>query len=370
MKLSAWSVLGLVVLSGCFDPSDESEGTATGTGTTGGTSTAAATGQPPTTGSTSDPTAGSVTGDPTSGPATETTPTTDDPTTGEDESSGGSDTTAPTVVSILPADDATGVDADAEIVITFSEPMAQATAQAAYQSADIPAASVTFGWNPAGDELTITPTASLAYAEGASSARVVALEYAFELTSTATDLADNPLAEAVDSSFSTSRQITQSLSADDNLSGDIDEDGSVSANGRAGDFNANTQVRGFYSYDLSTLPGDAELTAASFRSNQLILGGHDPYGSLGGVLNMHRVSYATLVGATFDTAIVSSIGAIATDPGPVDADVTDAATAASEAGELLQLRTTFPIATDGDNGPDVTLLLPMSAILELVYLIP
>lgn len=71
-------------------------------------------------------------------PAPTPTPTT--PTTPTPEP----DTTPPTVVSISPANGATAIESDANIIITFSEGMDQAATEAAYQSADLPTSEVSF----------------------------------------------------------------------------------------------------------------------------------------------------------------------------------------------------------------------------------
>src|SRR5690606_11161156 len=53
------------------------------------------------------------------------------------------DTTAPAIASTEPATGATGVRENEKIHVTFSEPMDQASVEAAYSSADLPADQVT-----------------------------------------------------------------------------------------------------------------------------------------------------------------------------------------------------------------------------------
>ena len=78
---------------------------------------------------------------------------------------GVADTTRPTIVSVSPANGATGVRANANIVVTFSEPMDPVRRlRTAYQSADIPNAGVTFGWSADDTVLTIDPNSDLLYA--------------------------------------------------------------------------------------------------------------------------------------------------------------------------------------------------------------
>src|SRR6201999_3397269 len=67
------------------------------------------------------------------------------------------DTTRPTVVSVSPADQAVGVESDATIVITFSEPMDLQATQTALQSPELPLSAAVLTWDPDGKVLTITP---------------------------------------------------------------------------------------------------------------------------------------------------------------------------------------------------------------------
>jgi Bacterial Ig-like domain len=166
---------------------------------------------------------------------------------------------APTVVSVIPANSATGVSADAQIVVTFSKPMDQAVTQVAYQSADLPAVGVTFDWNAAGTEMTIKPNAPLEYTKGTNTG-VVAKNYEFKLTSTAKDKSGLTLVPLT-SSFKTLRDITATLSSDPNLDGYVQSDGFADSSDTAlyvGDKADNVGLRGFLSFDLSALPAGVD----------------------------------------------------------------------------------------------------------------
>lgn len=236
------------------------------------------------------------------------------------------DTDAPTVVSIVPANNATGVLNNANIVITFSERMNQAATQSAYQSATngIRPADVSFSWNPEGTVLTINPNADLPYATGTTAA-VVANSFAFSLTNTATDIAGNALAATpVNSSFRTLRDITQTLTATA-LSGDVRSDGAVNSGDCpgficVGDSSSvgNATYRGYLTFDLSVLVSTldpASIQSATLRMNQSAVAGA-PYEDLedcntgGGPLPIitcsdllaQHVNYgATLTDTDFDT---------------------------------------------------------------------
>jgi hypothetical protein len=297
------------------------------------------------------------------------------PTPGDDDSSGGDpdpdpdpddtgstgdegDSTPPTIVSVAPADMSMGVDATTDIVITFSEPMDQSSAQAAYQSADIPAGDVTFSWNAAGDELTIDPNDDLEYAAGTDLETVVANVYAYSLTTTASDLAGNNLEATTEVEFSTAREISMTLALDPALTGDIDGGGGINmGNSRAGDFHTNLQVRALMSFDVGQLPADSlGVVRATLRGFQFVLGGQNPYGL--GELQLGQVTYTELEAGTFNIAADADLGVIATASGDeIAVDVADAVRSAIEGGGHAQFRMSFPLATDGDNSPDVLSLL-------------
>lgn len=197
------------------------------------------------------------------------------------------DTTPPTIVSVSPANNATGVLKDVDIVITFSERMNQAATQAAYQSSTngIRPADVTFSWNTEGTVLTINPNTDLAYATGTNTS-VVALTFTFNLTNTATDIAGNQLAPAT-FSFKTMRDIAQTLNAT-NISGDVRSDGAVNSPDCSdicvGDSASvsNATYRGFLTFDLSSLASTLESTnilSATLRIYQTSTTG-DPYADL------------------------------------------------------------------------------------------
>lgn len=184
------------------------------------------------------------------------------------------DTTPPTIVSVSPANGATGVANNEVIVVTFSEPMDKPSAQAAFQSANLGA--VTFNWL---DDMTMEVTPNgLAYAQGGPS--VTANVYDFTVTTVATDLAGNPMAQNAPSSFSTLRNVTDYMPETQELS--------VEANGSTcGSFTVpvgsyqppNTvakECRLLVSYDLSPIPAAAQLQSASLSCDYDLLVGNIP----------------------------------------------------------------------------------------------
>ena len=109
----------------------------------------------------------------------------------------GPDVTAPTVTSTSPANGATGVAIAANVWVTFSEPMNQATAQAAFALS--PSVEGTFSWS--GNTMTFDPT-------GLTKGTV----YTATVNTTATDVAGNALAAEVSWLFTTTNVTTVTAS--------------------------------------------------------------------------------------------------------------------------------------------------------------
>ena len=231
------------------------------------------------------------------------------------------DTTAPTIVSVTPANLGTGVLAAANIVVTFSEPMNKLLTQSAYQSGTvrIKPTEVQFSFNTEGTVLTINPNIDLNIASGADPALVVARAFAFQITNTAVDLAGNPLTTSA-FSFTTQRRITQNLPGLATLSGSVLTNGAVNAcsSGRpcAGDSAtvANAQYKGFIGFDTSGLPaGIQTFEVANLNMNQVGVFGN-PYGTLGGTLLLDHVNFATLdLANAFNATSLRALGTLSSD---------------------------------------------------------
>jgi subtilisin len=110
------------------------------------------------------------------------------------------DLTAPTISSVSPADNATGVPAGQNVVVTFSEAMNKSSAEAAFSlsQADAGAGAASavagsFSWNGASTVMTFDPTADLAAGSG----------HQVTVGTGATNAAGKPLAAEFTSSFTT-----------------------------------------------------------------------------------------------------------------------------------------------------------------------
>ena len=278
----------------------------------------------------------------------------------------------PTVVSVSPASGATGVSADAKIVVTFSKPMDQAVTQAAYQSASLPASGVTFDWDASGTVLTVTPNTPLVYATGTDPKVVVATIYAFSITSTAEDKLGNALVP-VNSSFKTLREITASLQSEAVRDGYVESGGSydTTVDLYVGDSSNNSGVRGFLSFDLSSLPNS--LTSSDLVSGMLNLYKavvtNDPYTDLHDPCTpaclttrviLDHVTYGiTLDSADYYTPKLEASGytdGLSVPIGYVTSDVLtsvrDDVTNRITRENRSQYRLGFPLISDGDSKND------------------
>lgn len=308
------------------------------------------------------------------------------------------DTTPPSIVSVSPADGASGVAKDASVVISFSEPMNQASAQAAFQSASL--GGVTFSWNAEGTVMTVKPNTALTYTSAGQS-------YSYMETTTATDRAGNALASPSNVSFKTLREITATLNSVAASEGEVFNNNTVVTGlFRAGDASDNAAVRGFTSFDLSGLPAGLSpdnIEKATLRLYVNNIVGH-PFTALfppvtcapycffvGKSVVVDSVHYgATLSGSDFDMATLpaSSSGLYGESSGPIlllgtttgwnRSDVSAMVRAdwqdRAARGSLSQYRLKFPLGTNADNKED-RIYLDSAANshkpqLVLTYLIP
>ena len=168
------------------------------------------------------------------------------------------DTTAPRVVSVQPANGAVGVAADAKIVIEFSEAMDQQATRDALASETLLRADTAMSWDETGTILTLEPRAALTYAHAtltdAEALELPAKTYGYTLTRFATDLAGNPLAETT-VEFSTLRGVAHTLTPVAGLTG------ARRAVPPSGD--AQPRLCGFLTFDVGSVPsGVVELERA------------------------------------------------------------------------------------------------------------
>ncbi len=188
-------------------------------------------------------------------------------------------TLGPRIVAISPAPGAKGVRADANLVVTFDRPMDKTKTAQAYVSSDLPATAATLTWNTQGTQLTVNPTADLAYASGlvtTTPEAIAARGYSFRITTAARDAGGNALPRDVTSSFTTLRRLAQGVVARrDAVAGVGHNEGfSLCATENRGDTSANLAVFDKYkqlvTFDLSLFPkGIVSFEAASVSAKQI-----------------------------------------------------------------------------------------------------
>jgi hypothetical protein len=110
--------------------------------------------------------------------------------------------------------DGAGIRADANVTLTFSEPMDPNTVAAALSMPPLARSALSLSWSSNNTQLTVTPIAGLSYANGASVAETKPLAYTVQIGSSAADAEGQTLTGAYQSSFTTLRRITQVLKSE------------------------------------------------------------------------------------------------------------------------------------------------------------
>jgi len=116
---------------------------------------------------------------------------------------------APTILDTAPADHASGVRSDQNIVVVFSQAMDRGATEAAFDKQSLPAGS--FSWSADSKTMTYKPSTPLAYATATAPATPQARLYSFQIRESATSAAGVRLAAAQTFFFTTARQIILEL---------------------------------------------------------------------------------------------------------------------------------------------------------------
>lgn len=220
---------------------------------------------------------------------------------------GATDTVAPTVLRITPSNGATMLTTDTDrIVITFSEPMNQGSAQAAFVP-HFASPKAAFSWNTTGNELTIDP--KLTYPTSIDPDAPNA-PFSFDLTTVAKDLAGNSLTAGVSNwQFSLLREITQAIPYWEAYGGNVSADGVRNKSLSVGDLKTNAERRGFATYDISPVPnGVQRFLSASIETSIIAIDG-DPFGSFGNLL-LQSVQFGQVDASAFNAQVVRDLGTL------------------------------------------------------------
>ncbi len=272
------------------------------------------------------------------------------------------DTTAPTIVSITPADATTKVSSDTPVVITFSEPMDQAATQAAVsittviQNVPTVVAGTSASWDMTGTVLTVSAPFAYATAEvgndfdpslpeagvqavPAAITSLVALSFTATVAVGAKDLAGNPLAAAKTSTFSTKRRVIQHFVRDTSLCGNQANNAGNFSFIEVGDTTGNLEERAFITFDLNALPNNLDtLTKAQITSFVWVLDGTPEADN--GPIDLESTSFTTKTEG-WSSVTISDIGAVFTTAAPAVVNAVtqfDVTTAAKADYDLRQSR--------------------------------
>lgn len=284
---------------------------------------------------------------------------------------------SPTVVATTPAALATGVEADAYLSIRFSEPMDAASVKAAYTSTELPAASVQFLWNDAGDTLKIVPDEPLALAFGDAS--VAPKTYSLTIGAGATSATGESLDDAFVLTFSTLRRVTSSEPAIASLTGRATSVGSASTVLTAvGDFANNASALSVATFSLANLPVDVRLDSAFFVVDEASVSG-TPDANLG-ELRAEHLFFSAFDASVYSTPVLDSVPNVALverSKGPpysravdVTQFVLDDLANREARSDRTQLRLRYTTATDSDGVSDLLALSLDSIEIRYVVLVP
>ncbi len=298
------------------------------------------------------------------------------------------DVTAPTVVNVAPTNNAKGVAANAAIVVTWSEAMDKATAQASFQCPDL-AGKVTFDW-PSTTVMKVVPVEPLVYAQGkhADLATLAAKTYAITLNTSAKDESGNALAAAYSYKFSTLRRVAWSTFASSNtvyalMSGGVVSSGDSDLGLYLGDLADNSWQRMAVQFDIGGLPKAATgVASATFSMPMTLIASWTskpiglPFPGLGKVVLDH-IQTTKIDSATLLLEPLRRVGDLATT-GAIGTKTLDATTAVAEdlakrtqRSERSQFRAQFTTTTNADNSADAAFFgYNAGATLSVDYLIP
>ncbi len=291
---------------------------------------------------------------------------------------------APVIVEVSPADGASGVANDANIVIRFSQPMDRASTEAAYQSESIPSGSVSFLWNEDDTELTIVPQAVLEYGVGSEPELAEARRQSYFISASAADAEGRRLSQPYEFSFSLLRQVSFTVFAvqDRDLSGSFRSNDTYGSGQCArGEINMcvgdvrvageNEQYKGFVSFELSELPEAIQALSATL-SLEITGTAGNPFAGLGGLVLEHT-SFELIGEEAFDADSLDELGLIAEQGvtgSVVSAEVGEAFLADGLERSLTQYRLRFEETSDDDNASDAILSAWDTQRLDVTYLLP
>jgi hypothetical protein len=223
---------------------------------------------------------------------------------------------APFVVSINPEDGANGIEIDANIVVTFSEAMDKASAQAAFNLSTGNCGA--FSWNGDATVMTFDPCGDMAYG----------VEVDVKVYDSAADKLGLAMGDEFESSFRVIRKLTETLYSQAGYDGHIFAPPVltlINPVSSSSSMSVGTWSRGFLSFDLSNLPEDlTKILAADVRVFQT---GHhaSAYGLDTGRLMIQSVSYGSLNLSDWNKAAIPFCNGLCVVPLPTEWTLSDSA---------------------------------------------
>jgi hypothetical protein len=278
----------------------------------------------------------------------------------------------PVLLASEPGNHATGVRADAPIVLTFSEPMDAASVEAAISAPALGA--LTFVWDLPQTEVKIIPAAPMEYAAGEGNDPNIVAGNRYEVTIASSALSKDgiPLVAPEPVGFTTLKRMKTLAPLYNELTTHV-SDSQVALPGidiRVGDTTGNKASRGLFSFNLSELSGQAvEIEAATLSATFSVVA--EPW-EITPTISGYHVSFATAQ-AGFSIAPLSvmpsfaesSVTSVARDVG---AEVNDDLAHRTERGNLSQFRLQFDGGVTNDGGQDYVLFPRNQLELAFTYL--
>jgi hypothetical protein len=211
---------------------------------------------------------------------------------------GAVDIARPTVTSTSPANLAIGAPNNVAISVTFSEPMDRTATEAAF-SVTLPA-GVTGAFSWQGNTMVFTPASQFMCTSAGVTVR-------WGLSTGARDVAGNTLAASLAREFRVIRCVNDFFFSETGRDGHVTNTGTVvtaSATIHVGDFANNTHSRGFVSFDISTIPSNAEIIQGWIQMWMTRVGAEHELGQL----ILEPVVYGTLDAADYSLTPVAPAG--------------------------------------------------------------
>lgn len=193
----------------------------------------------------------------------------------------------PTAVSTFPADGATGVDAYPSIEIVFSEPMDTASVEASLMAGSLLGFST--GWNQPGTGLTLTLNNLLNHGDDQDAKR-----YTVSVGADAKDAAGMALWEAFSFTFTTLRKYKLTAPLADPSGMYYWNAMTTSSNIYIGDDVNDDSNRGYFTFDIASIPAEATLMTSTLYSYQEAVAG-TPYDVLDNVSGTIKLGIYTQV---------------------------------------------------------------------------